>query len=40
LIEAGAKIEDGSLAWLAKQNGSSAVKARIAEVLRHHGAKS
>jgi hypothetical protein len=40
LIETGAKIEDGSLAWLAKQNGSSAVKARIAEMLRRHGAKS
>jgi hypothetical protein len=40
LIEAGAKIEAGSLAWLAKQNGSSTVKARIEEVLRRHGAKS
>jgi len=41
LIEAGAKIEDGSLAWLAQQEGrSSSARARIAEVLRRHGAKS
>jgi hypothetical protein len=40
LIGAGAKIEEGSLAWLAKQNGSAVVKARIAELLRRLGAKS
>ena len=40
LIEAGAKIEAGLLEWLAKQNGSSSVKARIVELLRRCGAKS
>jgi ankyrin repeat protein len=41
LLEAGATIEDGSLAWIARQDaGSSSVKQRIAEVLRRHGAKS
>jgi ankyrin repeat protein len=40
LIHAGAEIEDGSLAWLAQQKGSPSAKARIAEVLRSHGAKS
>jgi ankyrin repeat protein len=41
LLGAGAKIEDGSLAWLAQQEGgSSSAKARIAELLRRHGAKS
>jgi ankyrin repeat protein len=41
LLDAGARIEDGSLAWLAEQEGPSAsVKARIVEALRRHGAKS
>ena len=41
LISAGAKIEPGSLTWLARQEGgSSSAKARIEEVLRRHGAKS
>jgi len=40
LIEAGAKIEAGSLEWLAKQKGSSSVKARIAELLQRRSAKS
>jgi hypothetical protein len=41
LLDAGAKIEDGSLAWLAKQEGgSSTAKASIAELLRRNGAKS
>jgi hypothetical protein len=40
LIAAGARIEDGSLDWLSRQEGSSSLKDRIAEVLRHHGAKS
>ena len=41
LLEAGAKIEEDSLAWLAKQVGGSAIgKVRIAEMLRSHGAKS
>jgi ankyrin repeat protein len=41
LLAAGAKIEDGSLAWLANQDaGSASVKRRIAEILRRHGAES
>ncbi len=41
LIGAGAKIEDGSLAWLSLPGSrSSSEKARIAEVLRSHGANS
>ena len=41
LLEAGAKIEDGSLAWLADQKaGSSKMKTRIAELLRARGARS
>jgi hypothetical protein len=41
LIGAGAKIEDGSLAWLGQQEGRSfAVKAQIAEVLRSHGSQT
>jgi hypothetical protein len=41
LLEAGARIEDGSLSWLAQQKGgSSFVKIRIAEVLRRHGTRS
>jgi hypothetical protein len=40
LIAAGAKIEDGSLDWLSRQEGSSSLKDRIADVLRRHGAKS
>lgn len=41
LVQAGAQIEDGSLAWLARQVGrSSSEKSRIAEVLRGHGASS
>ncbi len=40
LINAGAEIEPGSLTWLAQQDGSFSVKARIDEVLRRHGAKS
>ncbi len=41
LIRAGAKIEEGSLAWLAQQEGRSlSEKARIAEALRGGGAKS
>ena len=40
LLKAGAKIEAGSLAWLEQQNEcSSALKARIAELLRQHGAE-
>jgi hypothetical protein len=40
LLEAGAKIEEGSMAWVAKQKaGSAAVKERIAEVLRRYGAR-
>jgi ankyrin repeat protein len=40
LVNAGAKIEDGSLDWLARQEGSSSLKDRIAEVLLSYGAKS
>jgi hypothetical protein len=41
LIGAGAKIEPGSLAWLAGQEGrSSPAKARFEEALRRHGAES
>jgi ankyrin repeat protein len=40
LIAAGAKIEDGTLDWLSRQEGSSSLKDRIAEVLLRHGAKS
>ena len=40
LIAAGARIEDGSLDWLSRQEGSSSLKDRIAEVLLRYGAKS
>lgn len=40
LIDASAKIEDGSLEWLAKQKGPPSVKARIAELLQRRGARS
>ncbi len=40
LLGAGAEIEDGTLDWLARQPGSPAARARIAEVLRRHGASS
>lgn len=39
LIHAGAEIEPGSLTWLARQDGRSAAKARVEEVLRRHGAR-
>jgi ankyrin repeat protein len=39
LIDAGAKIEPGSLAWLAQQKGRSATaKKRLTDLLRRHGA--
>jgi hypothetical protein len=40
LLDAGAEIAPGSLSWLEQEGGSSAAKARIADVLRRHGAKS
>ena len=41
LIRAGAQITEGSLAWLAQPGGGSvSKKARIAQVLRDHGATS
>lgn len=41
LLEDGAKIQEGTLAWLEQQRRfSPAMKARIAELLRQHGAKS
>ncbi len=40
LIDAGAKVEPGSLAWLAQQTGSASTKARLEALLRHHGATS
>jgi ankyrin repeat protein len=41
LLHAGAEIEPGSLAWLARQDGrSAAAKVRVEEVLRRYGAES
>jgi ankyrin repeat protein len=40
LIAAGAKVEPGSLAWLAQQRGASSTKVRIEALLRRHGAAS
>ncbi|HEV2844070.1 MAG TPA: ankyrin repeat domain-containing protein [Thermoanaerobaculia bacterium] len=41
LIHAGAEIEPGSLAWLARQDGRSTVtKARVEELLRRHEVES
>ncbi len=41
LLEAGARIEDGTLGWLAKQNrGSSLLKEQLAALLRRHGVKT
>jgi ankyrin repeat protein len=40
LIQAGAKIEPGSLAWLAQQRGASSTKAHFEALLRRHGATS
>lgn len=41
LLNAGAEIEDGTLAWLAQHKRvSSAMKARLAGILRKHGAKT
>jgi ankyrin repeat protein len=41
LLKAGAKIEDGTLGWIAKQYKASAdLKSRLAEVLRRHAAQS
>ena len=40
LIRAGAKIEPGSLAWLAQQPGASSTKTRLEASLRRHGATS
>jgi ankyrin repeat protein len=41
LLNAGAQIKDGSLAWLEKQeSGSASVRSRIASLLRSYGAKS
>jgi ankyrin repeat protein len=40
LLDAGAEVEPGSLTWLARADGPSAVKARIEEALRRHAAKS
>ncbi len=40
LIAAGAKIESGSLAWLAQQPGAASTKARLVALLRRHGATS
>jgi ankyrin repeat protein len=38
LLDAGAQVEEGSLAWLAEQkSGSSSLKQRIAELLKRHG---
>ena len=40
LLDAGAEISSGSLGWLERAGRSSPAKARIAEVLLRHGAKS
>jgi len=40
LIEAGATIEPGSLAWLARQPGSASTNAPLEALLRRHGADS
>jgi ankyrin repeat protein len=40
LIDAGAKVEPGSLAWLAPQSGSASTKTRLEILLRGHGAMS
>ena len=41
LLKSGAQIEDGTLAWIAKQkNASAAAKAQLSEVLRRYGARS
>jgi ankyrin repeat protein len=40
LIDAGAKIERGSLAWLAEQRTDASTKASIGAALRRHGATS
>jgi hypothetical protein len=40
LINAGAKIEAGSLAWLAQQSISASTKARLEALRRRHGATS
>jgi len=40
LVNASANIEDGLLDWLARQEGSSLLKDRIAEILLRRGAKS
>lgn len=41
LLEAGAKIEDGTLGWISNQkNASAATKARLTELLKRHGAES
>jgi ankyrin repeat protein len=40
LIEGGAKIEPGSLAWLAGQRGASAPKVRLEALLHLHGTTS
>jgi ankyrin repeat protein len=38
LLNAGAQVEEGSLAWLTEQkSGSSSLKQRIAELLKRHG---
>jgi ankyrin repeat protein len=40
LVDAGAKVEPGSLAWLAKQTGSASTKVRLEALLRRHGTTS
>ncbi len=41
LLDAGARIEDGTLGWLAQQKrGSSLLKEQLAALLRRHGAKT
>jgi ankyrin repeat protein len=40
LIDAGAKIEPGTLGWLAQQPGAISTKTRVESLLRHHSATS
>jgi ankyrin repeat protein len=40
LIDAGAKIEPGTLGWLAQQPGANSTKRRVESLLRRHGATS
>lgn len=40
LLDSGARVENGTLAWLDNQRLSAAVKEHLSALLRHHGARS